>query len=139
MKKLLLYTFAFFIAIGSLFAQVSIVGNNGQTISTCSGAFTIGSYQLNTPYQVTVCSNDPLNHHVSLFVSSHSFPAGMTILIYDGSTTSDPLLNTWNNSTQTGQIAVQATAANTSGCLTFVFTSSVSGASLSGTLSCTFQ
>src|SRR5574344_485969 len=139
MKKLLLYIFALFMAVGSMFAQVSIVGNNGQTISTCSGAFTIGSYQLNTPYQVTVCSNDPLNHHVSLFVSSYSFPAGMTLLIYDGPTTSDSLLNTWNSNVSAGTIGAQATVANTSGCLTFVFTSSVAGASLSGTLSCTFQ
>src|SRR5574344_946703 len=114
--KRLIFIYSFIIITTFAFAQnIDFVTNNGQAISTCSGAFTIGSYQLDTPYQVTVCSNDPLNHHVSLFVSSHSFPAGMTILIYDGSTTADPLLNTWNNSPQTGQSAVQATAANTSG------------------------
>jgi gliding motility-associated-like protein len=114
-------------------------GYNGQTISTCSGSLSVGSYSVGQTLTVTVCSNDPINRFVRLFISSYSFPNGTSLTVYDGPNTSAPVLEVYNHTTTSGTLSVVASNINESGCLTFVFVGNVSGGSFSGTLSCEFQ
>lgn len=138
MKKLTILFFLITILAFTAFAQYDIVSDNGSTISTCSGTFTQGSYSTGTTYSMTVCSDDVLNRHVRLSVTSYSFPTGSSLCIYDGTSTSDPLLVCWDSGTTSGSVGAQASNNNESGCLTFEFSSPVAGASWSGSFSCDF-
>ncbi|MDD3686658.1 MAG: PKD domain-containing protein, partial [Bacteroidales bacterium] len=121
------------------FSQFNMVTNNGQSVTTCSNTMTPGSYTVGQTYTLTVCSNDPINRHMTLFISSgYLFPAGTSLCVYDGTSIAAPLLVCFNNTTVGGTIAVQATNMNESGCLHFVFTAGASGAIWNGTFSCSF-
>ncbi len=138
MKRIFLVGFITILAI-SLNAQSYVMsGLDGQSIEACSGTFTLGSYSAGQTFTMTACSSDQLNRHVTLFISSYSFPVNTSLCIYDGSSTSAPLLICYDSSTVGGTIAVQASNMNESGCLTFVFTGTSTGASWAGTFSCNF-
>jgi hypothetical protein len=137
MKKLLFLIFTVLISATAIFAQVTMVGNNSQTVNACGGTFGLGSYTPGTTYVVTVCSDDALNNHVFV-TGAPSFPAGTQLCVYDGTSTSDPLLVCWDNTTTSGTVAAYAQNTNSSGCLTFELTASVAGASFNGTLACQF-
>ncbi|MDA3819212.1 MAG: PKD domain-containing protein, partial [Candidatus Delongbacteria bacterium] len=139
MKKLILLTTLIFTSLSLLFAQsFDMVADDGQTVSTCSAAFSAGSYTPGETYTLTVCSDDALDHHVTISISSYSFPAGTSLCVYDGQNASAPELVCWDETTTAGMIATQAQNTNESGCLTFVFDAGTSGASWSGTFSCNF-
>ncbi|MGC9332366.1 MAG: PKD domain-containing protein, partial [Bacteroidales bacterium] len=139
MKKLIIFTTLILSSLSLLKAQsYDMVTNNGQTVSTCSANFSQGSYTPGQTYTLTVCSDDALDHHVTISISSYNFPAGTSLCVYDGQDASAPELVCWDENTTSGMIAAQAQNTNESGCLHFVFNAGVSGASWSGTFSCNF-
>lgn len=87
-----------------------------------------GPYAANANYTVTVCPDGTNGSKVTL----RMFPevgdvwdvhGSDTLFVYDGTDTNAPLIGAFNSDTDTNGISVQATFANTSGCLTFQFVS----------------
>jgi hypothetical protein len=139
MKKII-FVLAFTIIGFFSYSQTYEMNNyDDQTISTCSGTFTLGSYTAGQSFTTTICSTDPINDHIRLVIAGgYSFPVGTSLCVYDGTSTSDWLLVCFSSSTVGGIIAIEGSNMNESGCLTFVFTSGPTGASWSGTLTCEF-
>ncbi len=138
MKTIFALTATIIISLSLAYAQVDMVTNDGQTVSTCSDNFSAGSYTTGETYTLTVCSDDTLDHHVMVSISAYSFPSGTSLCVYDGQDASAPELVCWDENTISGMIAAQAQNTNESGCLTFVFDAGASGASWSGSFSCNF-
>ncbi len=117
----------------------TIVMGTGST-STCSATFLdpggTGNYPNSANYTYTICPSTA-GAKVSAAFSSFQTESGWDYLyIYDGNSTAAPLIGTYSGSTGPG--TVQASATNTSGCLTFRFTSdgSVTYAGWTATISC---
>jgi gliding motility-associated-like protein len=102
---------------------------NGTPINDCTGYFTDsgganGNYGTNENFTTTICDDGTTGTHIRLFFSSIDIGPGETIAFYDAPT-ADPafqfenvfLINPDN------PFIMQASAANSSGCLTIVFTS----------------
>ena len=140
MKKLLSLILSVFVLSLYGYGQYDMVTNNGQTISACSGSLSLGSYTVGQTYTLTICSNDPVNKHITFSVTGgYTFPAGTEVCFYDGASTSAPLIGCWDNTTSSGQLAMHASQANESGCLTVRFTGGAAGASLgTNNISCNF-
>src|SRR5690554_489950 len=108
--------------------SLDILMQNGST-TTCSGTFydsggngsNYGSNENNT---FTICPDN--GGMTTVDFTSFELENGWDFLtIYDGSSTGAPSLGTYTGTAGPG--FVSATASNASGCLTFVFTSDVSG------------
>ena len=108
---------------------------SGGDMSTCSGALLDsggqgdGGYGNNEDFTITICSGQA-DSAVSLnFVIFNLSAAGTVptdqMSIYDGNSTSAPLLGTWSGTDSPG--IVSATYNNPSGCLTVHFTSNATG------------
>ncbi|MEA3448363.1 MAG: PKD domain-containing protein, partial [Bacteroidota bacterium] len=140
MKKLIILSTLILTSLSLLKAQsFDMVTNDGQTVSSCSANFSAGSYTVGQTYTLTVCSEDTMDHHVTIFISSgYNFPAGTSLCVYDGQDDSAPELVCWDETTTPGTIATQAQNTNESGCLHFVFDAGAPGASWSGSFSCNF-
>ncbi len=113
--------------------------SNG-TISTCSGNFYdsggTGNYGNNQNFTYTICPSTS-GSKISVSFSSLSLENNFDFLyIYDGNSTAAPLIGTYTNTNNPGTI--NASANNTSGCLTFRFTSdgSVVSTGWVGIISC---
>ena len=122
------------------FAQTYTM-TNGTSISTCSGTFYdpggTGNYGSNLNRTFTICPSTP-GSFVSISFTSFNTESGYDYLyIYDGNSPSSPLLGQFSGTNSPGVIT--ATANNTTGCLTFRFTSdfSIERAGWAATISCT--
>ncbi len=139
MKKLLFIIILFVGSLSFVTAQnVEMTGDDGTTVTTCSGTFTIGSYTPGETYTVTICSDDPLNRHITITNGSYNFPDGTELCIYDGDDATADQLACWGPSTN-GTVAVFASNTNETGCITLVFNSTVGGATFTGDIACQFQ
>lgn len=118
---------------GPVNAQVFTI--NGGDISTCSGALLDSGgeggagYSDNEDYTMTICPLDP-DSAISLnFIIFNLSAAGTTptdeFFIYDGNSTSAPLIGSWSGNNSPG--IVTASFANSSGCLTLRFVSNETG------------
>ena len=102
-----------------------IVMTNGGT-STCSATFTddgglTGSYSSSQTLEYTICP-DAVNSKVQIDFTSFDLESSFDFLeIFDGNSTAAASLGTYTGTTGPGLVSV--TPANTSGCLTFRFTS----------------
>ncbi|HPF96079.1 MAG TPA: PKD domain-containing protein, partial [Mangrovimonas sp.] len=102
------------------------------TVNNCSGVFTdsggsMANYGDNENYTMTICG-DTAGFFVQLSFTAFSLQFNQDfITIYNGPDTSSPLIGTYTGTLATSPGFVQATSANTSGCLTVVFTSNASG------------
>ncbi|MDA3910052.1 MAG: PKD domain-containing protein, partial [Bacteroidales bacterium] len=139
MKKLLFILIFMFGSFSLILAQdnVSIVSDNGTSVTTCNGSFSLGSYTAGTTYTVTVCSDDPLNRYITLTGGVSGLTGDATLCVYDGDDTSADQLICWDSGS-TGTLGAYASNTNETGCLTFEFTSSTAGATFSGILACQF-
>ncbi len=108
---------------------------NGTT-NTCAGALLDsggqggGGYGNNESFTYTICPDAP-GGAISLdFITFNLSVAGAApidnMVIYDGNSTSAPLLGTWTGGGLQGQV-VSATGSNGTGCLTVAFTSNGAG------------
>ena len=105
-----------------LIAQNINISNN--TVSACGGTFYdsggTGNYGNNQSFTFTICPSNP-NSRVSVNFSSFNLEANYDFLsIYNGNSTTAPLIGTYSGTTSPGVITASLT--NASGCLTFRFT-----------------
>jgi|GEM_PF-1236179 len=96
----------------------------GDAIFTDSGN-TTGNYVNNENGALIFCPVIETDRMVLDF-SSMAISAGDVMTIYDGDSTSAPVLSTFTN-TMTAPGAIQASATNSTGCLTITFVSNTSG------------
>ena len=117
----------------------SITMTNGTT-STCAATFLdpggSGNYgnSLNSTY--TICPSTPGAKIQALFTSFQTEGTWDNLSIYDGNSTGAALIGTYNGTTSPGTVI--ASASNTTGCLTFRFTTdgSVTYSGWAATISC---
>ncbi|PSR14393.1 MAG: hypothetical protein DA408_04205 [Bacteroidetes bacterium] len=102
---------------------------NGMPINDCSGYFldsggSANSYGPNENFTTTICSDASTGTHVQLVFSGIDIGPGESIFFYDAPT-ADPAFQYDNSFLMfpNNPFIIQATAANTSGCVTIVFTS----------------
>ena len=130
MKKSFLLVASLFI-VGYLSAQ-NILMSDG-TFTQCDGFFQDsgggnGGYGNNENFTATICSNNPSvdGSHVNIQFPGLDIAAGDLLCFFDGPDVTAPMLSC-HTDYQVPQITIQATAANTSGCLTMTFVSDGSG------------
>ena len=102
-----------------------------------------GPYPGSSTFTITVCPDGLAGSKVSLRNFTDvgdvwDIDGSDTLFVYDGTSTSDPLIGAYNSDTDTFGIGVQASFDNPSGCLTFQFVSngSVEGDGFQGIISC---
>ena len=106
---------------------------DGTPITDCGGFFydsggSTGDYGSDESFTTTICSDGTDGTHIQLIFSAVDLQAGDEICFFDGTDTSSPLA--CNGDFNVGSpFIIQATAANTSGCLTITFNSDGSGES----------
>ncbi len=112
------------------------VGQNyimdGTPITDCSGIFydsggPSNNYGDNENITTTICPDGSTGTHIKLNFSGIVLAAGDLLCFYDGPDTGAPLLSCSTDYEPGVPIGIQATAANTTGCLTVVFTSDGGG------------
>ena len=142
-----IFTFVFIISISALgYGQIYLLNNatNNTTINTCSGTFydsggINGNYSNNETYTVTFCPNQP-NTAIELAFSFNSLllANGDQLCFYDGNSTAAPLLGC--STSNMPFFVVQATATNSTGCITVEFTSdaALNAAGWVANISCIF-
>lgn len=101
---------------------------NGQTISGCSGTFLdagayFSGYTYNEDYTISFCSSDPQNTHIKLYFSTFNVHWSDTLYLYDGPSTSAPLIGAFNNNNSPFLQPYLAGITNSSGCITARFVS----------------
>lgn len=107
----------------------------GGDISTCAGALLDSGGEGGAGYgndedvTITICPDEPGNAISLSFVTFNLSAEGTLptdqMTIYDGNSTSAPLIGTWSGTDSPN--TVSASFGNTSGCLTLVFTSNETG------------
>ncbi len=129
----------------SFFSQNYLLNGttNNTTISTCTGNFNDsggagGSYGNSQDYTITFCPTTPGNKINLLFTAFATENGYDFMYIYDGPNTGSPSLGVYSGTAVTPIGNVQATASNTSGCITIRFHSdgSVTAAGWAAVISC---
>ncbi|TNE59211.1 MAG: T9SS type B sorting domain-containing protein [Bacteroidetes bacterium] len=115
-----------------LSANAQIFNMNGAPIASCSGTFfdsggSAGNYSNNQNLTTTICPDGTGASHVLLHFDSVLLSPGDQLCIYDGSTVLAPLLLCFGAPPPGQPVEVQASAANTGGCLTLTFISDAAG------------
>lgn len=136
MKKLLILLMVCFATLSIAYGDIVVGSNTNQHIANgCGQRISLGNYTTATTYQVVICPENSQEQGVSITLTSRNFPAGASLSIFDGNGPDGFLLAYYDETTTSYQLGAQATSANTSGCLTLKFTSSVAGASFTGGIS----
>ncbi len=137
MKKI--YTSLFILII--LFVNAQTYNMSNVSVNTCAGTFydsggSAAVYGASQTFTKTFCPSLVGNKLQMIFTSFDLENNYDFLTIYNGPNTSSPTLGTYTGLLGPG--TVQATATNTTGCLTFVFTSdgSVQNAGWAATISC---
>ena len=112
------------------FAQV--YNMDGTPITDCSGFFydsggSTGNYGSSESLTTTICPDGTSGTHVQLVFSAVDLAAGDLICFFDGMDANAPALACNDDFMAGSPFIIQATAANTSGCLTITFNSDGSG------------
>ena len=116
-----------FLLVLSAYAVVGQTYNmDNSNVTTCSGTFydsggSGGSYQPSENYTKTFCPTSPGAKVILNFTTFDTESSYEHLYIYDGNSTAAPLVGNYTGSAGPG--IVQASAGNSSGCLTVVFTS----------------
>jgi subtilisin-like proprotein convertase family protein len=140
----------------SALAQITVpITDGGSVTLDCGAGGTLehtfvddnanGNYPSNADFTVTVCPDGVNGSKVSLRMftdvgDTWDVHSSDTLFVYDGTSTSAPLLGAFNSATDPVGIGPQASFDNPSGCLTFRFVSSAAteGAGFEGIISCGF-
>ncbi len=131
MTRLLLTAFLLlFFATLRLFGQ-SYLLTNGQQITDCNGTLydnggAAGNYGDNQNVVSTICSDGSGGTHIRLSFSGVALAPGDELCFYDGMDINAPLLSCANDFPLGEPFIIQATALNTSGCITVSFQSDAS-------------
>ncbi len=107
---------------------------DGTPITDCSGFFydsggSTGNYGSSESLSTTICSDGTDGTHVQLIFSAVELMAGDELCFFDGPDATAPALACNGDFMVGSPFIIQATAANTSGCLTITFNSDGSGES----------
>lgn len=123
LKKYLILIFALITSLS--FSQTYNMSN--APVNTCSGTFLdsggTGNYASNQTFTKTFCPSTPGSIIRFVFTQFNLENNADFLYVYDGNSTTAPLLATYTGTDL--PLTLQPTAANTSGCLTFVFISDV--------------
>lgn len=132
MKKLFLLFFIGCFLQG--ISQYNLSDNDGETIFSTTGDFSLGTYVTGEVYEMTLCSDDPLCSQIILTFGYFNIDSA-TFCVYDGNSTSALLIdcNAWGASQ-----SVSASTSNSSGCLTIQFTANTTLSSVLAYIGCTF-
>ena len=132
----IIFIFAFYISNTAQTVVNLDATTNGSIQSGCSFWFyddggAGSNYTSNYDYSITFTSVNPSNTHIRLSFASFDIEAGDTLFIYDGPSTTSPLIDAYNNNNPLTipSTIVQATIYNASGDLTIRFKSSSTGTS----------
>ena len=130
-----------FILISSFGAFAQNYNMSNTAVNTCSGTFydsggNASAYGINESFTKTFCPPVAGNKLQMVFTTFNLENNFDFLTIYDGPNAASPTLGSYTGVNGPGM--VQSTAANASGCLTFVFTSdgSVNNAGWAATISC---
>ena len=135
-KKYILLFFVFF----SLGLSAQIYNMSNAPVNTCTGTFLdsggTGNYGNSQTFTKTFCPSTPGSIVRFVFTQFALENNADFLYVYDGNSTASPLLGTYTGTNI--PLTTQPTATNTSGCLTFVFTSDTSNnaAGWSANISC---
>lgn len=144
MKKVLSLAVAFMLSVVALAQQGNTVmnaGANGSTVSTCdefiidSGGQGGSGYGVNENVTVTFCPstlNDTIYLQFNLFdldLTPDATGAVDSMIIYDGNSTASPVIGSYTGNSVSSNTVFQASATNTSGCITIQFISNAVGPS----------
>lgn len=134
-----LLTWALLLFVSPLFGQTYLM--NGAPIASCSGIFydnggENGNYSNNQNLSTTICPDN--GKYLRLRFTGFQLGPGDELCIRDGSSVLTPILTCSNSFPPTPPFSVQASPANTGGCLTLTFTSDAGGtaAGWAAVLSC---
>ncbi|RZN78707.1 MAG: T9SS type B sorting domain-containing protein [Winogradskyella sp.] len=125
-KKILLFTF--FVFSVQVFSQDLLMQDG--TFNQCMGTFldsggSSGNYSGNEDFTITICPDNP-GDAININFTTFSSQDGIDILsIFDGTDATAPPLGMFSGTSSPG--LVEPSVANTSGCLTFVWTTNGSG------------
>ncbi len=125
----------------NLNAQIyNIATYNGQTVTTCSGTFydsggPSGGYISGQTYIITFCPSTA-GASINLNFTSWNVGAGDALEIFDGPNVSAPSFGVLNSTLSPVNMVISASILNSSGCLTFKWTSASSGQGWAASLSC---
>lgn len=129
-----------------MLAQGQIFTITDGSVTSCAGALLDSGgqggqgYGNNESYTTTLCTDSP-GQSINVFWVTFNLSTGGSgqidnLAIFDGPTTSAPLLGVFTGTQLQGQF-VSASPSNASGCLTLVFTSNDNGTGIfAGTISC---
>ena len=138
MKRILLFTLGLLLLVIAKAQEVISITQG--TATACTGALLdsggegASGYGNNENYTLTICPDSPDGaislQWITFNLSTEGNPPLDQLSIYDGSSSSAPLIGTWNGSNSPG--IVGASFANTEGCLTLIFTSNNIGTGVFG-------
>ncbi|NJN33719.1 MAG: PKD domain-containing protein [Saprospiraceae bacterium] len=111
--------------------EAQILIQNGR-VTNCGGVFydsggRNGNYGNRENYVFTICSSDPRNSHITLGFDLLDINSGDELCFYDGANVNAPLIACDDDLRRNQNAIIQATAANTSGCITVRFRSNFIG------------
>lgn len=138
-KYFLLFAILSWFAVG--YAQTYKINQyNNQFVLTCSGIFydsggSTGGYTANQNYQVTFCPSGT-GGYTNVNFTQWNVGFSDALEVYDGPSTTSPLMAVFNGSVSPVGQVVAATITNNTGCLTFKWTSTGTGTGWAGTLGC---
>lgn len=129
-KNLTFIFFACFLNLSLGYSQTFEM--DGTPITGCEGFFTdsggnAGGYGPNENFTTTICSDGVNGTHIQMIFANADILAGDNLCFFDGPDTNAPELACADEFIDGGSFIMQATAANTTGCLTLQFTSDGSG------------
>ncbi|MGB5980799.1 MAG: proprotein convertase P-domain-containing protein [Nonlabens sp.] len=126
---------AVFIILSLTFSKAQEIAiSDGNNISTCSGLFTdsggtANSYSADENLTFTIYPSFP-NYRTQVDFSLFDLAAGDVLIVYDGDSTSSPFIGSYGSFLAPTTIA--ASLNNSTGSLTFVFTSNASSSTAAG-------
>jgi gliding motility-associated-like protein len=131
MKKSLIFLFLSVLS-GYIYSQTYLISTQG-TVNACIGDFFdsgggAASYGNNENFVMTFHSNNGTNTHIKMTFNNFDVEPGDTLIVYDGSNTTQPVLGKYNNNNLPPSF-IDASISNLSGDLTFQFKSNGSLAS----------
>jgi gliding motility-associated-like protein len=129
-KYILLSGLSYLINLSALDAQNYVM--NGSPVADCNGTFldsggSAGSYSNNQSLSTTICSDGSAGTHIRLDFSGVDIAPGDELCFHDGANVTAPLLACSGDYMPGQPFVIQATAVNSSGCLTVTFNSDATG------------
>ncbi len=128
LKLSLIFNFLWVATLG--FSQVYDM--DGTNIDDCGGFFydsggSSGNYSASESFTTTICSDGTNGTHIQLIFSAVTLPAGDLLCFFDGLDATAPAIACNTDFVAGNPFIIQASAANTTGCVTITFNSDGAG------------